>query len=819
MRVSTGGVVTLATWHGVAIANAYLANSSITITPGSNLSGGGGVSLGGSVTISFNSSYAGATSIVTLGTVTTGVWNGAAITNSYLANSAVTITTSTGLSGGGSVSLGGSLTLTVNQAFSPTWTGTHVFSGHDVTIHSGDLLLDDSQAIRFSGVGGFYYADGGQTSVGNTTSGNYVSLYVGGGEGLRVSTGGIVTLATWHGVDIANAYLANSALTVTAGAGLATGGSVSLGGSVTLTTDETYAHTWTALHTYSLSTDSTSFASGAQAIKLTTTASATDNTHHKASPWLSLTASIWTGSATAKLFQVQNQGVSGTSSAYQLVLQSTDTSSILLIRGDTGNITTSANLAVGGTLTAGTYVGQTSIVTLGTITTGVWNGTAIANANLANSSVTVTTSTGLSGGGSLSLGGSLTLTVDQSFSPTWTGTHLFSGHVVTIKDDLADYTGDTVQLTIEGSSNTNKRLTLGYATTGDYGFIRAVLSGTTEKNLILNPSGDGHVIIGGTSDLGSGNLQIYGGITFSGARSIVTTSGTLTLNGSGNVALGTVTSGVWNGTAISNSYLANSSLTVTAGTGLSGGGSVSLGGSVTISVSTSYAGGSSIATVGTITTGVWHGTLIGLLYGGTGADLSCTGGAGKYLKQASSGAAITVATITAPEVTQAVVCLFSQSAAVAISNSVATSVCSGIGSVGSNAIAANSLKVGSQLRFRASGSAGMGAAAAYLGFNFLLAGSTYSISFSATGGAQYFWTVDFVATMTAIGASAAYNYTFELRGVTGGVTTSANASGVGSATFDSTAATNWDCQGELTYGGGSPSLTCRAATLEQLAGA
>jgi hypothetical protein len=52
---------------------------------------------------------------------------------------------------------------------------------------------------------------------------------------------------------------------------------------------------------------------------------------------------------------------------------------------------------------AATYVGQTSITTLGTITTGVWNGTAIANANLANSSVTVN-------GTSISLGASGTVT-------------------------------------------------------------------------------------------------------------------------------------------------------------------------------------------------------------------------------------------------------------------------------------------------------------------------------------------------------------------------------------------------------------------------
>lgn len=46
----------------------------------------------------------------------------------------------------------------------------------------------------------------------------------------------------------------------------------------------------------------------------------------------------------------------------------------------------------------------------------------------------------------------------------------------------------------------------------------------------------------------------------------------------------------------------------------------------------------------------WAGQL-GLARGGTHADLSATGGAGKYLKQASAGADITVASITAAEIT------------------------------------------------------------------------------------------------------------------------------------------------------------------------
>lgn len=69
-----------------------------------------------------------------------------------------------------------------------------------------------------------------------------------------------------------------------------------------------------------------------------------------------------------------------------------------------------------------------------------------------------------------------------------------------------------------------------------------------------------------------------------------------------------------------------------------------------IDISASYVGQSSITTLGTIATGVWHGTKIGLLYGGTNADLSGTGGTAQYLKQVSAGAAITVGTIPASDI-------------------------------------------------------------------------------------------------------------------------------------------------------------------------
>lgn len=51
---------------------------------------------------------------------------------------------------------------------------------------------------------------------------------------------------------------------------------------------------------------------------------------------------------------------------------------------------------------------------------------------------------------------------------------------------------------------------------------------------------------------------------------------------------------------------------------------------------------SSLTSIGTIGTGVWQGTKVGLAYGGTNADLSATGGTSQVLKQVSSGAAVTV---------------------------------------------------------------------------------------------------------------------------------------------------------------------------------
>lgn len=113
------------------------------------------------------------------------------------------------------------------------------------------------------------------------------------------------------------------------------------------------------------------------------------------------------------------------------------------------------------------YVGQASITTLGTITTGVWNGTAIANANLANSSTTINgTAISLGGSGTVtaaagtltgatlnatvvnssltSVGtlGTLTVTAAPTFTAMTAGSVLFAGAAGLLSQDNANFFWD-----------------------------------------------------------------------------------------------------------------------------------------------------------------------------------------------------------------------------------------------------------------------------------------------------------------------------------------------------------------------------------------
>lgn len=177
----TTGAAAQPTFRGLVIAdlptgipNANLANSSVTVTAGTGLSTGGSVSLGGTVTLNLTVPvvavnggtgqtvyavgdllYASTTTALSkLADVATGqvlrsggvgvapAWGALAVAdlptgipNANLANSSLTVTAGTGLSGGGSVSLGGSVTLSLT---SPV---TAILGGTGQTVYAvGDLL-------------------------------------------------------------------------------------------------------------------------------------------------------------------------------------------------------------------------------------------------------------------------------------------------------------------------------------------------------------------------------------------------------------------------------------------------------------------------------------------------------------------------------------------------------------------------------------------------------------------------------------------------------------------------------------------------------
>ncbi len=67
-----------------------------------------------------------------------------------------------------------------------------------------------------------------------------------------------------------------------------------------------------------------------------------------------------------------------------------------------------------------------------------------------------------------------------------------------------------------------------------------------------------------------------------------------------------------------------------------------------IDISASYVGQSSITTLGTITTGVWNGSVVGLVYGGTNANLTASNGG--ILYSTASAVAILAGTATAGQI-------------------------------------------------------------------------------------------------------------------------------------------------------------------------
>ncbi len=230
---------------------------------------------------------------------------------------------------------------------------------------------------------------------------------------------------------------------------------------------------------------------------------------------------------------------------------------------------------------------------------------SIANAKLANDSVRY-------GGVSLDLGGTdatpafnlcdATGYPTSNLVGTITNAQL-AGSIANAKlaNDSMRYGGVSVDL---GSTDDTPAFNLcdatGYPTSSLVGTItNAQLAGSIANAKLANDS----VSYGGVSvDLGSSDatpaFNLCDATAYKGDSALVT--------------VGTIASGTWNGTAIGNSYLANSSVSY-------GGVSVALGATdatpaFNLCDATAYKGDSALVTVGTVASGTWQGTAVATGY-------------------------------------------------------------------------------------------------------------------------------------------------------------------------------------------------------------
>ncbi|MGC2488719.1 MAG: hypothetical protein WA412_08590 [Candidatus Sulfotelmatobacter sp.] len=260
----TGGPITKSgtiSIPALGVTNSMLADSSIKVLAGSGLSGGGTVALGGTVTLTNASPSSGGTVTnisagagLTGGTITkTGTISIPAlgVTNTMLADSSIKVVAGSGLSGGGTVALGGTVTLT-NASPSSGGTVTSITTGAGLTggpitktgaisipaLGVTNTMLADSyiKVVAGSGLsGGGTVALGGSVTLTNaapSSGGTVTSISTGAGlTGGPISKTGTISIPAG---GVTNSLLANPSITVLAGSGLSGGGTVALGGSVTL---------------------------------------------------------------------------------------------------------------------------------------------------------------------------------------------------------------------------------------------------------------------------------------------------------------------------------------------------------------------------------------------------------------------------------------------------------------------------------------------------------------------------------------------------------------------------------------------------------
>ncbi len=591
----SGGPITSTGTISIAnggVTNAMLANSSVTINTlgGSGLAGGGSLSLG---------------SVLSLNIANSGV------TNTMLANPALTVSAGAGLAGGGSVALGGTTTLNLDTTF----TNARYLQLNGGTLTGG---LSGTTASFSGGVSGLSFTGDG-SALTNVTANNALAL----GGNLAASykttvqndlrylqlnggtlTGGLsgTTGSFSGGVNALSFTGDGSALTnVTANNALALGGNPAASYKTTAQNDLRYLQL------------SGGTLSGSLVLGATGTANAGAGAGSNPHDWTASVFNSGTGTAQAQSFRWQAEPV-GNNSA------NPSGSFNLLFSGTGNNFTpTETGLSVASNGRINFAPGQTFPVSglpaaggdlsgsLSSATVVGLQGTPLANTAPANGQVlrfngsNWTPATIAGGGGTVTnvgsglglTGGPITasgtLAIDTTVVPqlaannTFTATNLFAAG--TQHPPLGNATPgggfNSSALDLAASSYNSGA---GAAVNQRFRWqAEPVSNNSNNASGSLNlqfAAGNNPLAETGLSVANNGQITFAAGQTFPGSVASVTAGdGSITVAGTASAPTVAVANG-----GVTNSKLANPSLTVTAGAGLSGGGSVALGGSTTLSI-------------------------------------------------------------------------------------------------------------------------------------------------------------------------------------------------------------------------------------------
>ncbi len=224
-RLTSAGIIDTGTWQATPITSAYLANTAVTA--GSYGSSGATVP---TFTVDAQGRLTAASSYTISGLTTSNLSATAGILNAQLANSSVTVTAGTGLSGGGAVSLGSAVTLSLP-------TVTTALGGTNITSYTtGDLLYASATDVLSKlGIGS---AD--QVLAVSNGLPVWTSSVTGPGSGVfgywQRAAGAIAPSYLTDDLLVGGASTASAKLSIISGSGnLTTAGTITLPNSNTLT--------------------------------------------------------------------------------------------------------------------------------------------------------------------------------------------------------------------------------------------------------------------------------------------------------------------------------------------------------------------------------------------------------------------------------------------------------------------------------------------------------------------------------------------------------------------------------------------------------